>query len=296
MDSKIANAHKPVLLKTALEYLQPRIGGKYLDATLGGGGYSNEIYKQGGRVLSLDWDPAIIRFVKEHYNCPNASWHLRMANFANLALICREENYLPVDGVVFDLGLSKMHYQLFKRGFSFHDETILDMRLNPNIAMTAVDIIKQLNLEELASSLRRLVQEKYAEEIARKLKEAVHRGDLTADKIADEVASVYQEKGVETKSHPATKTFLALRILVNKEGENLRKGLIAAISVLAKGGRLVIVSFHSGEDRLVKMFFRRQEKQGILKILTKQPIYPSTQEKKKNYLSRSARLRVAERI
>ena len=293
MAQKALEWHQPVLLREIIEYLQPQKNKRYLDATLGGGGYSYEIYRQGGLVLSLDWDPVIIDLAKKRYSCPSASWQLRVGNFAQLEMICRDDNFCPLDGVIFDLGLSKMHYQL-QRGFSFQEAAPLDMRLNPHLEETASDLIRRLPVEDLAASLERLSQENYSREIAQALKKAV-RGKKSAREIAQKIAAVYQRHNKRTKLHPATKTFLALRIMVNHEEENLGSGLAAALRALAPHGRLLIVSFHSGEDRIVKTFFRRQEELGKLKILTRQPVYPSGQELKINRLSRSAKLRVAEK-
>ncbi len=285
--------HQPVLLALAMRYLDPKPGERYLDATLGGGSYSYALYQKGAQVLSLDWDPLMIQQAKEHYPCPNASWHLRLANFADLAQICREEKFCPLRGVVFDLGLTKWHYQL-GRGFSFQEGAPLDMRLNPELPQTAADIITTSSLAQLEKWLLQIGQEQFASEIARFLKKAVGQ-DLMAADIAEGIAKIYQRHHVSPRNNPATKTFLVLRILVNREIENLEKGLEGALVSLAPRGRLVVISFHSGEDRLVKQFFRRQEKEGRLKILTKKAQRPTAAEVEQNPLARSACLRAAEK-
>ncbi len=285
--------HQPVLLAAAMHYLQPGPNKRYLDATLGGGGYSYALYQKRAKVLSLDWDPAMVQLAKEHYPCPNASWQLRVANFADLNLVCREEDFCPLSGVVFDLGLTKWHYQL-GRGFSFQEKAYLDMRLNPALEQTAVDFITAASVGQLEKWLLTLGQEKFAAEIAPFLKAAVRRGAL-ADEIAAGIADIYHRHQEKPHHHPATKTFLALRILVNRELENLRRGLEGALASLAPGGRLVVVSFHSGEDRIVKTFLRRREREGKLRVLTKKALQPSREERRKNPLARSARLRAGEK-
>ncbi len=294
MARKALDWHQPVLLQEVLEYLQPRKRRRYLDATLGGGGYSYEIHRQGGLVLSLDWDPSIVVLAKKRYSCPNASWRLRVGNFARLATFCQEENFCPLSGIIFDLGLSRMHYQM-RRGFSFKETAPLDMRLNPHLQETAADLIRRLPEKQLAVFLERLAQEKYAREIAQALKKTI-RKTVSAKEVAKAIVDIYYRHGEQPKLHPATKTFLALRMMVNREEKNLSAGLAASLWVLHSRGRLLVISFHSGEDRIVKAFFRQQEGKRKLKILTKQPIYPSERELKVNYLSRSARMRVAEKI
>ncbi len=285
--------HQPVLLAAAMKYLDPKPGERYLDATLGGGSYSYTLYQKGARVLSLDWDPLMIDQAKKHYPCPNASWRLRVANFADLAQVCQKEKFCPLAGVVFDLGLTKWHYQL-GRGFSFQENAPLDMRLSPELPQTAADIIAASSLAQLEKWLLQIGQERFAAEIAQFLKKAVGRG-LMAAEIAEGIAEIYRRHHVSPRNNPATKTFLVLRILVNQELENLKKGLEGAVASLAAGGRLVVVSFHSGEDRLVKQFFRRQEREKRLKILTRKAQRPAAAEVKQNPLARSARLRAAEK-
>ncbi len=290
--------HKPVLLKQAIDFLNISKGRNYIDATLGGGGFSQEILKRGGRVLSIEQDPEIISLAKKHYSyCPSASWQIIKGNFAKIKEICQKKKFSPVAGVVFDLGISSLHYFHLKKGFSFRENSFLDMRLDPTQKTTAADIVNNLPQKELEENLLNLVQEKLAKNIAREIvKKRQSKPIENTKQLTEIIESVYQKEKIFSKQHPATKTFLALRILTNQEFDNLKRGLIESLEILIPGGRLVVISFHSGEDRIVKSFFKDQEKKNRLKILTKKPILPSFLEIKSNPLSRSARLRAGEKL
>ena len=289
--------HKSVLLKEAIKLLKVVPGGRYVDATLGTGGYSQEILKKGGRLLSIDLDPEMIKLTKQRFkNLSGDSWEIVQDNFINIGKICKEKNHLPLQGVIFDLGISSLHYKDLKRGFSFKGEGKLDMRLDPKQKITAAAILEQISKEELENILLRLVQEKLAKKIASAIIRGRQKNRLKNPRdLAQIVRQVYEKEGIRTKRDPATKLFLALRILVNKELENIKKGLRESLKILAPQGRLVVVSFHSGEDRIVKKFFQSKKQKNKLVVLTKRPIYPSFKEKASNPLSRSARLRAGEK-
>ncbi len=287
--------HQPVLLKETLELLQVRKDEKYIDATLGSGGHSLEIIKRGGLLLGIDWDPEMIKIVKGRFSaCPNALWQLKEGNFKDLKKIAEAAGFLGAAGMIADLGLSSLQIKNFNRGFSFQDQGSLDMRLNPGLTRTAKDLINSLNQDELSEIFQRLVQEKLARPIAQSVvKSRRLRPIATAKDLAEIIERV--KPRVKGKLHPATKVFLALRILVNQEFENLKALLEASLEVLKPGGRLLIISFHSGEDRLVKLEFRKLKKQKKALLLTKKPIEAGAKEVAANPLARSAKLRAIEK-
>lgn len=288
---KSEQKHVPVLLNEVLENLKP-IKGKYVDATLGFGGHSLAIVKAGGELLGIDWDPKVLKLTKKHFleNCPNASWKLVEGNFANLGEIIKKEKFVPIAGIIFDLGISRWHYKEAKRGFSFED-TCLDMRISPNLPETALDVINYYSQDELYQIFTKIAQEKLAEPIARAL---VHARSLkkidSAEELSKLVADVYFKSNLKTKNNPATKVFLALRTVVNKELENIVSGLKEAFLNLDSKGKLLVITFNSNEDRLVKTFFKKQVKGGLAE--TKKLVFPNWQEIKQNPLSRSAKLRI----
>ncbi len=289
--------HQPVLLKESIDFLGVKKGGWYLDATVGAGGHSAEIVKRGGRLIGLDLDNQMLEFAKTHLSkvCPNGSWQLEEGNFAHLEVIVAKLGLGLLDGVLFDLGLSAYHYSQAKRGFSFKDQEKIDMRLGKK-GMSANDLLRQVSQEQLTEILRFYAQEPLAEEIAKSIIAERGKRGLTATRLARLVEEIYflQGKG-KSKTHPATRTFLALRLWVNREPENLRSGLAGALQVLKPKGRLVVISFHSGEDRIVKNTFKNWEEERRGKAITSKPVFPDKKEVLSNPLSRSAVLRVFEK-
>lgn len=290
--------HRPVLLKEVIDYLKVEKGEKYIDATLGGGGHAEAILKQGGRVLGIDCDPEALKAAKNHLvsACPlgdKFSWRLARGNFSHSKNIATKFGFSRVAGVLFDLGVSS--YQLAKstRGFSFEREGPLDMRADPNLKVTAADLVNSLNKGELHELFTKLGQEHYS----RRLAEAICRARRlrpiqTTTRLVRIIDEALPRK--RDRLHPATRSFLALRIAVNDELNNLKEALPQAMELLKPGGRLVVISFHSGEDRIAKRFFKEVEPRKI-KILTKKPIRPSVEEIKRNPHSRSAKLRAVEK-
>ncbi len=287
--------HVPVLLKEVLSELKPKKGKKFIDATVGFGGHTKHLVKHQTEVLGIDWDPEVLERAKERLSscCPDASWHLAEANFRRLKKVSQKKGFFPVDGVLFDLGISRWHFKKAGRGFSFDDQN-LDMRINPETDQTAKDIINNYSFEELDELFTKLVQEKLAKPIAKAVVNTRRRKPITSGRqLADLIEKVYQEKKAKTKSHPATKIFLGLRIKVNQELENLEEGLKQAIEVLKIQGKVLVITFHSGEDRLVKLFGRELKNKG--QVETKL-VFPTREEIKKNRLARSAKLRVIKKL
>ncbi len=266
--------HTPVLLKQAVEKLNVKPQGKYIDATFGEGGYSQEILKKGGKVLAIDLDIFQIK------NFSNKFENLKLVqgNFKDIEKIAQENDFLPVDGVVFDLGLSMRQLRESGRGFSYKNEDeVLDMRLDPASSLKAKDLLKKATKDQLFEIFSKysedLNSEKIAEEVFLNKKRIEKVGDLT--KVIDKVLG---------KKDPKTyaRVFQALRIAVNNELENLRQGLVGALNILKREGRIVVVSFHSLEDRIVKKFVKDNK----LKFLDKKPVFG------KKIFERSAKLRV----
>jgi 16S rRNA (cytosine1402-N4)-methyltransferase len=292
------NWHKPVLLQQAINLLEVKKQQKYIDATLGNGGYSQEICRLGGNVLSIEADKRMIELTKKRYkNCPSAFWKIVQGNFSRIKEIAKENGFLPCKGIVFDLGISSLHYTS-GRGFSFRDKDNLDMRLDEdNQTLTAHEIINTYPKDLLEEKLRYIAQEPMAFQIAEEIsKKRKNLKINSAEELASIIKTVYESHNLKTKTHPATKTFMALRIMVNREYENLTKGLKQAFETLEIGGRLIVVSFHSGEDRITKLYFRKLVKQKEAEDLTKKGIKASFKEVKENHLSRSAILRGIEKI
>ncbi|MFH1561778.1 MAG: 16S rRNA (cytosine(1402)-N(4))-methyltransferase RsmH [Patescibacteria group bacterium] len=283
--------HIPVLLKEVLDFFSPLEGKKIIDATLGLAGHSLKILESDAQVLGIEFDPEVIQLAKERLKsvCPEAPWQIAEANFNQIEKVATKAGFNPADGILFDLGISRWHYKKAQRGFSFEDDS-LDMRLNPEVSQSALDIINHYQYEQLLDIFTKLVQERLAGPIAQALVSTRRLNPISSAKdLAELVSRVYQEQGVGSQKHPATKVFLALRILVNQEIDNLRTGLDQAVDLLGPGGRLAVISFHSGEDRLVKQFFKQLWQQG--KFEKPKRIFPSHQETRENPLSRSAQLR-----
>jgi len=291
--------HKPVLLKEAVEFLKVKKDGVYIDATLGGGGHTEAILKKGGEVLGIDCDPEALAFSRERLvsACPPSafSWKLVQGNFAHLKKIVHRSNFPKVAGILFDLGVSTHQLKKTQRGFSFQEDSFLDMRMDPELGVTAFDLVNRLSRKELERLFFEFGEEPEAKRVAEKICQ-VRRQKLieTTGALAGVIEKAKKRK--TRRNHPATQCFQALRIAVNTELENLKEVLPQALEVLESGGRLVVISFHSLEDRLVKRFFIEEEKKGNLLILNKKPITPSEKEVWENRYSRSAKLRTAEKL
>ncbi len=304
--------HVPVLMREVLAALNPQPGQWFIDCTVGGGGHAQAILEAtapDGRLLGLDADPYALEVAYQRLQVYGDRVCLVNANFAELAEVAHNWGFFPIHGVLFDLGMSSLQLEAGERGFSFQLEGPLDMRYNPSAQTTAYELVNSLPEEELAELLYRLGEERHSRIIARAIVAA--RPVSTTVQLAEIVArAVGGRRGM--RLHPATRTFQALRIAVNHELEALERALPAATSVLAPGGRLAVISFHSLEDRIVKEYFTREARNCIcpstpykvpctcghratLRIITKKPGTPSAEEIKMNVRARSAKLRVAER-
>ena len=302
--------HIPVLLREVIENLAIQPGGRYIDCTLGGGGHTQAILESsspGGQVLGIDADPEAIRSVEDRLASYAKSMLLVNENFINLRDICVKYDFLPVHGILFDLGLSSQQLDEGERGFSFQHDSPLDMRFNPGQKLSAADIVNKFSETRLAEILKVYGEETNSRQIARKI--VRRRPILTSAELAEVVEEAVG--GRYGKIHPATRTFQALRIAVNNEMENLELALNQALGLLGFRGRLVVISYHSLEDRIVKQFMQKESRDCIcppevlkcscghkanLKIITKKIVTPSSCETELNPRSRSAKLRAAERI
>ncbi len=305
-----ARIHKPVLFQEALDSLLVQPEGQYIDATVGGGGHAAGILaasSPGGRLLGLDRDPAAIEVASTRLAPYTGRFVLVHASFEHLGALAREHGFVPADGVLFDLGLSSLQLADPARGFSFMSDGPLDMRYDPTgKGVTAATLVNQLPLDELEGLLIRYSEEGRARRIAEAIVAA--RPLYTTTELARVIERAVGRRG---RIHPATRTFQALRIAVNNELAALEAALPQAVELLRPGGRLVVISFHSLEDRVVKQFMRRESRDCIcppeapvctcrhratLQLVTRKPIVPTAREVADNPRARSARMRVAERV
>jgi 16S rRNA (cytosine1402-N4)-methyltransferase len=298
--------HIPVLLNEAIEALQVKPGGRYVDCTVGAGGHAAAILEWGGEVLGIDIDPQAIELAQERLFPYGQRAILINDSYENLTETCSGSGFYPAKGVLFDLGMSSLQLDDTKRGFSFQHEAPLNMRFNPAQGLTADTIVNTFPEKELANIIKNFGEERRGAKIARSI--VANRPLSTTLELANAVASATGTRG---RIHPATKTFQALRIAVNRELERLKTALKQALNVLEIGGRLVVISFHSLEDRLVKDYFREESRDCLcpphtpvcicghhatLKLITKRVVTPSPAEVLANPRSRSAKMRAAERI
>jgi len=289
------NYHTPVLLEEVLRQLQPHTGGLYVDGTLGGGGHTEAILRVSapdGRVIGLDRDDEAIASSHARLSefCVRAQ--LVTANFSELRNMLAKLQVAGVDGVLFDLGVSSRQLDEPTRGFSFLRDGPLDMRMSQSASLTAREVLATETQEELARIFFVYGEERRSRAIAKRIVEQRKHEPLeTTTQLVRLIERVLGPK--RGPVHPATRTFQALRIHVNRELDNLREGLAAATEALNPGGRLVVISFHSLEDRIVKWFFRETQS---LRVLTKKPLMAGEEECAANPRSRSAKLRAAEKI
>lgn len=324
--NKEYSQHVPVMLEEVLRFLQPRPGGRYVDGTLGGGGHTTALLERSapdGRVLGIDTDLRALARVRERLSSFVKSGRLVLvhANFAELARVVAEADFVPLQGVLLDLGFSSDQMDDPERGFSFSADGPLDMRLDQSLAFSAADLVNRASEQELADIFWRYGEETRSRQIARRIvRERASKMITRTSQLAAIAAA-----GVPYKSgaiHPATRVFQALRIVVNRELEQLENVLPQIVDVLStktgyhtdgkeEAGRLVILAFHSLEDRIVKEFTRREAKDCLcpphvpvcicghkarLRILTPKPVTPTAQEIERNPRARSAKLRAAEII
>jgi len=286
--------HVPVLVKEALTMLNIKADGIYVDATVGLGGHSEAVLLalgSKGRLIGIDKDEDAIKQAYERLK--NERVFLKKGSFSDLKDILLSMSIKEVDGVLFDLGVSMLQLKDLSRGFSFTSDERLDMRMDAAQELTAWDVVNRYPEREVERILREYGEEPFAKRIAKAI--AAHRKDSpinTCKELADLVLKIYRGRG---KTHPATRIFQAVRIEVNRELDELKKGLYDAVKVLRSGGRLCVISYHSLEDRIVKNFIREQVREGYLKALIKKPITPDIDEMRANPSSRSAKLRGGEK-
>lgn len=295
--------HVPVLLSEVIAGMAPQAGGRYIDATLGGGGHALAMLSASmptGRLLGLDADPAALAAAGARLAIYGERATLAHGNFRELGRLAREHGFAAVDGILLDLGVSSHQLDTPERGFSFTNDAPLDMRLDPTQGDTAADLVNGTPEGELADLIYRYGEEHGARRVARFIAEARRKRPIaTTAELAELVARALG--GRHGKIHPATRTFQALRIAVNRELESLEAALPQAIELLAPGGRIAVIAFHSLEDRIVKLFFRAESGYGgserkQLAIITKKPIVATADEARSNPRSRSAKLRIAEKL
>ncbi len=298
MDSA-PTGHDPVLLDEVLSHLNPQPGQTLIDCTLGRAGHAFAVAQRlgaAGRLIGLDVDPRNLEFANARLADAPCEVRLFHANFAELPDVLTEVGQPQVDAMLADLGVSTN--QLFEEsyGLSFAQPMPLDMRLDRRLTQTAADLVNALREEDLANVLYELAQERYSRRIARNIAQARRQAPITStERLADLVRQAIPSRGHE-KIDPATRTFMALRMAVNREVENLESLLAQAPKHLKPGGRFAVISFHSTEDRMVKQAFRSAEQTGLLEVLTKKPISPADPEIARNPRSRSAKLRVAMKL
>ena len=286
--------HTPVLLREVVEWLRIRADGTYVDATAGTAGHSLEIARRltTGKLVAMDRDPRALETARRRLKEFEAQVIVVRAEFSRIGEVVRELRLPPLDGVLADLGVSSLELESPERGFSFRAAGPLDMRMNPQSALTAEEIVNHWPEKELADLFYRKAEERDSRRIARALVRARPLRDT--EHLATVVAGVLKARGRQ-KLHPATKTFLALRIAVNREEEELEQFLSWTPATLNSGGRWVVLSYHSLEDRRVKHAFQRLAREGSFRVLTKKPVRPGEPEVEANQRARSARLRVAEK-
>ncbi|MGH9357249.1 MAG: 16S rRNA (cytosine(1402)-N(4))-methyltransferase RsmH [Terriglobia bacterium] len=288
--------HVPVLLHESIEYLNVRPGGVYIDATVGAGGHAEAILERlaEGRLLGVDRDPSAIVQSSQRLQAFGEKVMLRRGNFSDIAALHAASGLPLADGLLADFGMSSWQLEDAARGFSFDHCGPLDMRMDPSSPTTAAEIVNQSRENDLADLIFQLGEERHSRRIARAIMKA--RPIDTTTELAQVVSRAIPSRAGFHHLHPATRTFMALRLAVNEELENIERFLSTALPVLAPAGRLVVLSFHSLEDRLVKRALVRWRQEERVRILTRKVVRPSQEETRANPRSRSARLRAAEKL
>jgi 16S rRNA (cytosine1402-N4)-methyltransferase len=310
-----APAHIPVMTQEVIEYLVTRNEGVYVDATLGLGGHTKSILSHTNfksKIIGLDVDEEAINIASNNLSKHKSNVVFRNSNFSEIDRVLLELEIGQVDGIVADLGMSSFQLDSSKRGFSFNQDEKLDMRMDARLRFTAFDLINEMSVDEISKVLKVFGEERWSRRIAKRIVQS--RGDKpisTSSELANLVSDAIPKKFHPARIHPATKTFQAFRIAVNHELDNIEEFIGKAVPFLKRGGRLVIISFHSLEDRLVKRLFQNLSsacicppdlpmcgcgKTSELKILTRSPLVPGEAEILDNPRSRSAKMRVSEKL
>jgi 16S rRNA (cytosine1402-N4)-methyltransferase len=310
----IGAPHRPVLLLETLKFLAPERGGLFVDCTVGLGGHSEAILKTSSetRVLGIDRDPAALALTKERLASFGVRFRAVHANFRDIARVLHEADESEPAGILADLGVSSFQLDSAERGFSFRFDAPLDMRMDPTTGSTAADLLAELAEEEIARIIFEFGEERHSRRIARRIVERRERGQpvATTKELADLVVQAVRA-GKWKQVHPATRTFQALRIAVNKELDGLAQFVETSIDLLAPGGQFVVISFHSLEDRIIKQELRRLSgycqcpprlpicscgAREVVEILTRRPITPGPAELEENPRARSSKLRACRKL
>ena len=302
--------HIPVMVPEILKYLEVSSGGRYIDCTLGEGGHTKSLLEAsnpGGEVLGIDADHEAIEVSKNRLEEYGERFIYDNSNFKNIKKIAMKSKFVPCHGILFDLGVSSLQLDKESRGFSFRRKAPLDMRFSINQTLTAQDVLNTFSESEISDILYQYGEERQSRKIAKLIIE--NRPFSNADELSDLIKKNIRQTNY--KINPSTKTFQALRIYINEELNSLSQALEQSLEILGVGGRMAVISYHSLEDRIVKNFFKKESKYCIcppnipecdcghfpkLKIITKKPVSPSQSEIEANKRSRSAKLRVVERI
>ena len=307
--------HEPVMVGEVLSFLQPQSGQTFIDCTVGGGGHALEIVKRilpDGRLIGLDRDEEAIKAAAEYLSPYSENVILEKGSFGDLREIAGQLGIESVDGALFDLGVSSHQLESPERGFSFRYDAELDMRMDRSQAVTARELVNSLSERRLAELIRTYGEDRWAKRIAKFIVDRRSRSPIrTTFELVQVILAAVPEGARTEHIHPATRTFQALRIVVNREMESLQQGLDAAIGLLSTNGRICVLSYHSLEDRIVKDTFARhagrcQCPPGLpvcacgakksIRILTKRPLLPAESEVRANPRARSAKLRAAEKL
>ncbi len=294
--------HIPVMLHEVIDYLDPAPGQIIVDATLGTGGHSLEILKKitpGGRLIGIDRDEDSLAICRQRFSEFSGSYELVHANFVDLDQVLEKLGIDKIDGIVFDLGISTYQLKDIERGFSFQQEGPLDMRMDKSSYISAYDLVNNLNENEISHLLWSFGQERWHNRIAHLVVEERRNQPIsTTRQLADLVmrAIPYRYRKGYYRIHPATRTFQAVRIAVNRELEILESAVKKAVAILRKKAKICVISFHSLEDRVIKHTFRALKADGLIDIITAKPMTPADSEVAANPSSRSSKFRVAERI
>jgi len=292
--------HTPVLLNDVITYLGLKEGMVIVDCTIGVGGHAIEALKLVGKhgfLIGIDRDLEALKAAKNRLHEVSGRFRLFKANFKDVDAVLEKAKIKKIDGALFDFGISSFQIDSPERGFSLKSDGPLDMRMDREDGITASDIVNGCTKEELISIFRRFGEERFAPKIARRILEERKKERIRSTiRLAEIITNALPYSLRFRRIHPATKVFMALRIAVNRETENIEEGLMKIVPYLKEKSRVCAISFHSIEDRIVKNTFKRSAESGLLKIITKKPIIPKAGEASENPRSRSAKLRVAEKI
>lgn len=287
--------HVPVMQEEVLEALKIKGNGIYIDATVGLGGHSENILKHGKgcTLVGIDRDDKALEIAEERLK-EFENVHLVRDSFSNVKSIVEDLGYEKVNGILLDIGVSTLHLKSEGRGFSFLSDDLLDMRMDQRQDLTAEKVVNRYPEKDLADVIWRHGEERFSRRIAKAIKYVRHKKPIkTCNELAGIIEKAVRKRG---RIHPATRTFQALRIEVNKELDELSAVIEAGADILEGEGRFCVISYHSLEDRIVKNAFKKLAKEGLFSIITKKPLVPGRDEQKINPSSRSAKLRVGERI